>query len=43
MYAVVTARYDHLEGAINCLIEDCNVVFPGEPQMELFDPKGGAR
>jgi hypothetical protein len=39
-YAEVTDRYDNLQGAINCLIEDCNVVFPEQPQMGLFDTGG---
>jgi hypothetical protein len=42
VYAVATDRYDSLEAAVGCFIEDCNVVFPDEPQMGLFD-SGGIR
>ena len=42
VYAELTDRYDDLEGAISCLIEDSNIVLPEQPQMGLFD-QGGAR
>lgn len=42
VYAEVTDRYHSLEGAVNCLVEDCHVVSADEPQMGLFDT-GGSR
>lgn len=35
-YAEVTDRYTGLDEAVSCLVEDCNVILPDEPQMDLF-------
>lgn len=35
-YAEVTDRYDDLEGALNCLLEDAGFYIPSEPQSSLW-------
>lgn len=35
-YAEVTDRYDDLEGALNCLLEDAGFDIPSEPQSSLW-------
>ena len=35
-YAQATERYATLEGAVECLIQDCNIVTPLDPQLGLF-------
>jgi len=37
-YAQVSDRFSSFEEAVKCLFEDCHVVFPDEPQMQLFSP-----
>ena len=35
-YAETTDRYSSLEEAIACLIEDCGIALPDDPQTQLF-------
>ncbi len=35
-FAEVTNRYSSLGEAFDCLIKDCNVIFPKDPQMKFF-------
>ena len=34
-YAQSTDRFVDLDGAIDCLIEDCNLVLPPDPQLSM--------
>ena len=36
LYAIPTERYANLRDALKCLAQDCNIMFPGSNQMELF-------
>lgn len=35
-YAEVTTRYSDINGALRCLIEDCNITLKEDPQLGLF-------
>lgn len=35
-YAQVTDAYSEIHGAMDCLIEDCNIVLPGSNQLRLL-------
>lgn len=36
-YAITTDRYSDYEGALNCLLSDCNFQIPDDPQLSLLN------
>lgn len=36
-YATMTDRFADFQGALKCLIEDCNLIVPDDPQGKLFE------
>jgi hypothetical protein len=36
-YAIPTDKYNDYEGALKCLVDDCNFQIPNDPQIHLFN------